>query len=249
MRRIALLLSCILLIAFPASAQEGKKLSSGAVQAAKEFNAYLAKTAAAKAKPNLAAPPAAPLFATIFNTKALPSLPPPTAADLSWQSEWLGASANSYMAMLNFGTSPNAPDYQTVLAENVERDENEISSAMEFMLRLMPRVVVSAKAFMAGLSEAERNQPVRQQGAARVRDGYMQTVSGAIAFIGGGPKAENVKLIAKALRDTVDEWRAAATPEERTQLLNTLGQIRQNIKDSEATDHLAAISSALAATK
>ena len=153
------------------------------------------------------------------------------------------------MALLNFGTNPNAPDYQKVLAENVERNENDISLGMEFMLRLMPRVVVSANAFMQGLPEAERKQPARQQGAARVRDGYMQTVSGAIAFIGGGAQIPNVKLIAEALRDTVDEWRKAATPEERTELLNVLSQTRQNVKDSEANDLLVAISSALAATK
>ena len=168
---------------------------------------------------------------------------------MSWQSEWLGASANSYMALLNFGTEPNAPNYQQILEDNVLRYEDEISLAMDFMLRLMPRVVISARGFMQTLPEKERTSPTRQQGLQRVRDGYMQTVSGATSFVSGGPKAPNAKLVSRALRDTVDEWRAVATPEERTQLLNILSQARQNVKDAEAIDSLVAVSAALAATK
>jgi hypothetical protein len=229
----------------PAVAQDGQKLAAGAVQASKEFTSYLDKTAAAKAKPDLFAPPAAPLFARIFDTKGLATLPPPTAKDLSWSSEWLGASASSYMALINFNTNPQAPDYQKVLEENVLRHEDEISNAMNFMLRLMPRVVVSARTFMQGLSEAERNQPTRQQGVKNIRDGYMQTVSGATSFMTGGVKVPNARLVARALSDTVAEWRDLASPDERKQLGEVIDQARKNMKDAEAETILGAISSAL----
>lgn len=245
MRLTAIVLSFIVLFAPAAFAQDGQKLAAGAVQASKEFNAYLEKTASAKGKPNLFAPPAAPLFAKIFDTKALATLPPATGKDLGWSSEWLGASANSYMALINFGTTQQAPDYQQVLEENVQRHEDEISTAMNFMLRLMPRVVVSAREFMKNLSETERNQPTRQQGVKNIRDGYMQTVSGASSFVAGGVKVPNTRLVARALSDTVAEWRELATPDERKQLTDIIEQARQTVKDPEAETILASISSAL----
>jgi hypothetical protein len=246
MRRTAIALGLVVLfIVSAAAAQEGQKLSTGAAQAAKEFTAYLDKTAAAKARPSLTAPPAAALFGRIFDTKALTSLPAPTAKDLPWQSEWLGAGANSYMALLNFGTHPQAPNYQQAVEENIVAFEDEISSAMNFMLRLMPRVVVSARAFMQTLSEAERNQPSRQQGAKSVRDGYMQTVSGAASFVAGGPKAPNARLVARALSDTVAQWRDLASPDERKQLAGIVNQARQSVKDAESETILGALSAAL----
>ena len=131
------------------------------------------------------------------------------------------------MALLNFGTNPQAPDYQQAVEDNVQRYEDEISNAMNFMIRLMPRVAIAARGFMQSLSEAERNQPTRQQGVKNIRDGYMQTVSGATSFVAGGPKVPNARLVARALRDTVDEWRALASADERTQLVDVINQARQ----------------------
>jgi hypothetical protein len=249
MRRTAFALGLVILFAPAAIAQEGQRLAAGAVQAAKEFTSYIGKTATAKAKPDLTVPPAAPLFARIFDTKALASLPAPVASDLSWASEWLGASASSYMALLNFGTNPQAADYQQAVEGNVQRYEDEISNAMNFMVRLMPRVSIAARGFMQSLPEAERNQPTRQQGLKNIRDGYMQTVSGAASFVAGGPKAPNARLVARALSDTVAEWRALATAEERTQLVDVIDQARKEVKDAETEASLAAIASALAAAK
>lgn len=245
MRLTATALALVVAFSSAAIAQEGPKLSAGALQASKEFTGYLDKTAAAKGKPNLTASPAAPLFARIFDTKVLASLPAPTAKDLSWSSEWLGASASSYMALLNFGTNPQAPNYQQAVEENVQLYEDEISNAMNFMLRLMPRVVVSARAFLQTLSASERTSPARQQGVQRIRDGYMQTVSGATSFVAGGPKVPNARLIARALSDTVAEWRELASADERKQLIDVINQARQNVKDAEVETVLGAISAAM----
>jgi hypothetical protein len=153
------------------------------------------------------------------------------------------------MALLNFGTNPQAPDYQQAVEDNVQRYEDEISNAMNFMIRLMPRVAIAARGFMQALSEAERNQPTRQQGVKNIRDGYMQTVSGATSFVAGGPKVPNARLVARALRDTVDEWRALASADERTQLADIINEARKEVKDRETEESLTAIASALAATK
>jgi hypothetical protein len=252
MRKIVAAVAVLAFIIFTpqaARAQEGQRLALAAVQASKEFKAQVDKAAGAKTSVDLTAPPFAQLFATIFDVKALRTLPPPKGPDLPWLSEWLGVAASSYIALINFGTDPKSESYQQAVQANVDRHESELSAAMDFMLRLMPRLASSATSFMQALSPAEREQPARKQGFAQVRGGYMQTVSGAITFISGPPKPANARLVSLALRDTVQEWSRLATPEERTDLLNLLAQARLGVKDAAAEDHLVAVSTAVAAVK
>ena len=233
----------------PAMAQDGPRLSLAAVQASKEFKAYMDKTAAAKGQLELSVPPASGPFAKIFDTKSLQALPPSTGPDLAWLSEWLGVAATSYVGIVNFGADPKGEALQQAVLNNVERYEDELATAMNFLLRLMPRVAVSATAFMQKLPEKDRNAPVRQQGVAQIRSGYLQTVSGAITFISGGPKAQNSQLVSIALRDTVGEWSKLATSDERTTLLTLLAQARTGAKDAQVEDSLLAVSTAVAAVK
>lgn len=252
MRHLALIISLVFAcnaLSLPARGQEGPRLSLAAVKASKEFKSYLDKAAAAKSQIDLTAPPASALFATIFDVKSLRALPPAAGPDLPWLSEWLGVAASSYIAVINFGTDPKSETYQQALQENVERHEDQLSRAMDFMLRLMPRLATSATAFMQALSPKEREQPVRQQGLAQVRSGYMQTVSGAITFIGGAPKVPNARLVSLALRDTVEDWSRRATAEERADLLNLLAQARLGAKDATAEDDLLAVSSVVSSIK
>lgn len=250
MRQIVALLVLVFL-GFPsqAPAQDGPRLSLAAVQASKEFKAYLDKTAADKGQLDLSSPPGSTLFATIFDTKAVEALPPPSGPELPWLSEWLGVAASSYVSIINFGADPKGEPLQKAVQENVARYEDNLSAAMDFLLRLMPRMAVAANAFMQSLPEKDRNLPARQQGMAQVRNGYMQTVSGALTFIGGGPKANNSRILAKALRDTVDVWSKLANAEERTQLLSLLAQARTGAKDATVDEHLIAVSTAVAAIK
>ena len=248
MRQIVALL-VLAFLGFPsqASAQDGPRLSLAAVQASKDFRAYLDKTANEKDQLNLSSPPGSTLFATIFDTKAVQTLPEPTSSDLPWLSEWLGVAASSYVGIINFGADPKAEPLQKAVQDNVAHYEDKLSVALDFLLRLMPRMALAADAFMQALPEKERNLPARQQGMAQVRSGYMQTVAGALTFIGGGPKADNTRLLAKALLDTVDVWSKRANPEERTQFLSQLAQARTGAKDPTVDDHLLAVSTAVAA--
>jgi hypothetical protein len=250
MRQIVALLALVFLtFSTPASAQDGPRLSLAAVQASKEFKSYLDKAAADKAQLDLSAPPGSTLFATIFDTKAVDALPAPTSGDLPWLSEWLGVAASSYVGIINVGTDPKGEPLQKAVQDNVVRYEDKLTMAMDFLLRLMPRMAIAAEAFMQALPEKERNLPARQQGLAQVRSGYMQTVSGALTFISGGPKVDNSRVLAKALRDTVDVWSKRANPEERTQFLSLLAQARTSAKDAAVDDQLIAVSTAIAAIK
>ncbi len=250
MRLTAIALGLVVFFASAAFAQEGQRLSAGAVQAAKEFTSYLGKTAAAKAKLDLTAPPAAPLFAKIFDTKALATLPAPTAKDLSWASEWLGASANSYMALLNFGTNPQAPDYQQAVEDNVQRYEDEISNAMNFMIRLMPRVAISARGFMqiAVGSRAQSADPPagREEHSRRLHaDGFGRDVVRRRRTESAQCKTGRPRLARHRGR------MARAGVRRRTHAACRLSSIRRvrDVKDPEVAESLAAIASALAAIK
>jgi hypothetical protein len=149
---------------------------------------------------------------------------------------------------LLFGSEPGAPQ-ESVVAANLQRNEKEISVAMEFLLFIMPRTTGAASAFFETLPESERNSTVRQNGLARMRAGYMQTVSGAVTFIGGGPKPENARLVAAALRTTLGDWIQLSNAENRTELLTLLAQARNGNKDEKVQADLLAVSSGLAAMK
>lgn len=233
----------------PASAQDGAKASRGAVQAGKELEGFIARSAAAKSRFDLSAEPAAPLFSKVFDTRTLRSLPPSAGADLPWLSDWLGVSGNVYMAIINFGADPKSEAYLQGVQANVERYEDEITSAIDFMLRLFPRVANSATDYAKSLTEAERNQPKRQKGLENIRGGYMKSVSGAIAFAGGDLKPTNARTVSLALRETVSDWGQVASSEQRTELSELLSQAQEAVKDPDAQANLAATAQALSAIK
>ncbi len=249
MRQIVALLILTLALLSPAPAQDGSRLSLTAVQAAKEFKVYLDQTATAKGQLDLSAPPGSALFEKIFDTKAIQTLPAPTAIDLPWLSEWLNVAASTYLGIVNFGADPKGDPMQKTVQENVIRHEDKLALAMDFLLRLMPRMTVSADAFMQALPEKDRNVQTRQQGMGQIRSGYIQTISGALTFISGGPKADNSRLLARALRDTVDVWSKLASTEERQQLLSLLAQARTGAKDPAVDDNLIVVSKVLADIK
>jgi hypothetical protein len=245
----ALIILAVVGAALPAAAQDGPKAARGAVQAGKDLESYIGKTAAAKEKLNLSAPPAAPLFARVFDNKTLRALPPSGSADLPWLSDWLNATASSYLAIVNFGTDPKSESYLQGVQTNVENYEDEITTALDFMLRLFPRVVNSVNAYAQSLTEAERNQPQRLSGLANVRGGYVKSLSGAIMFMGGGVKPANARIASLVLRDTVQDWAAIATPEQRAEIKNLLSQAQAAVNDPQAQGDLAAALQTLAAIK
>ncbi|MDB5603050.1 MAG: hypothetical protein JWN71_5094 [Xanthobacteraceae bacterium] len=248
MRHWPIVALCLALLAVPALAQDGPRLSLAAAEAGKTLTLRLSELATAKAPLEIAKPPVAEPFGRIFNAKALLALPPVTAKDVPWLLEWLTATSSAYQQLLLFGSEPGAPQ-ESVVAANLQRNEKEISVAMEFLLFIMPRTTGAASAFFETLPESERNSTVRQNGLARMRAGYMQTVSGAVTFIGGGPKPENARLVAAALRTTLGDWIQLSNAENRTELLTLLAQARNGNKDEKVQADLLAVSSALAAMK
>lgn len=249
MRFLVALAFAFTLLISPASAQDGPRLSLDAVQAAKDFRDYLDRTAAAKGALALSAPPASGLLDRIYNTKALLALPASIGADVSWLNEWLGVAGSTSTAILYFGADPKGPPTQPALEENVRRYEDVLARGFTFILRLMPRVISSVESFVGSLPEADRNTPGRQQGPARAHNGYIQTVSGCLTFVGGHVRPDNARLIARALRNTVNDWSSIATAQQRVQLLNLLAQARLGTKDPTAQDDLLAISTTIAAMK
>jgi len=249
MRRTAIALLLLFGAVQVAAAQDGARASVGAVIAAKELQTHFDQLSATQSTPDYSKPPASELFRAIFNTAAIPKAGATTPKDLNWLLEWVGASSGAYGAMLNFGAAPGAPLTSAVAAKNIIQYEDEMSRAMEFLLRISPRLASTAVSFMESLPEKERNQPVRQQGLARMRSGLMQTLSGSVTFLGSQPKANNARMLAAALRDTAPEWVRFTTADDRTNVLGLLAKARTTAKDDKVTDDLLAVSKVFADAK
>ncbi len=246
---VALLFLIAAAIAGPACAQDGPKIVRAASQASKEFESYLAKTANAKAVPNLRAAPAAGLLARIFDVKALRSLPTSTAKDLPWLTDWLGAVSTTYMGIVNFGADPKGENYMHAVGTNIERFEDEVALASEAAIRLFARVSNSITAYIQSLPEAERNQSARQTGLASVRSGYVQSFTGAIQFSADDIKPANARRATAALRDTAQDFAATLNAEQRAELSDLATRAAGETKDSETRDNLIAVAQTLKAGK
>ena len=75
--------------------------------------------------------------------------------------------------------------------------------------------------------------------------GLVQMATGMTGFIGIRLKLENVRLTAKALRDTVAVWAPLATAQERAELLARLEKARITNKDAGIDDAITAISTVI----
>ena len=96
----------LLLVALqsPALAQtDGASLAAGAKVAADQLQLYLDDVAKAGGRPDFGKPPAAELFARIFDFEHLQALPPPQGNDLPWLLDWADAANKVNKAIMFFG--------------------------------------------------------------------------------------------------------------------------------------------------
>jgi hypothetical protein len=247
---VPILRSLLLLLALVASAhsQDGPSDATTAQNAAQAFGLYLDRVLKSGGQPDFTKPPASDLFRHIFDVAALQALPPAKADDIPWILQWDAAVDQSYKRIILFGLQPGQPFDQLVLQRNMAEYEDQCAMAMDFLIRFSARQATAVTLFLEELPQEQRT-PARAAGLQQARMGAAQTIIGAITAIAQDMKPGNARLITASLRDTRDTWATYVMPDDRTKIVNIIGQLPAKVKDGEVRKNLAALAGALAATK
>ena len=242
--------SLLLLLALvsPARSQDGSHDAATAQNAAQAFGIYLDGVLKAGGQPDFTKPPAADLFRHIFDVAALKALPPAKAYDMPWLLQWGSAVDQSYKRIVLYGLQPGQPLDQLVLRRNMAEYEDQCAMAMNFMIRYEARQATALTLFLDQLPQEQRT-PARAAGLQQARLGAAQTIVGAVTSVAQRMKPGNARLITGALRDTRDTWATYVMPDDRTKIVDIIGQMPATVNDGEVRKNLAALAGALAATK
>jgi hypothetical protein len=247
---VRFLLSLLLLaaLAAPAHSQDGPRDAATAQNAGQTFGIYLDGVLKSGGEPNFIKPPAADLFRHIFDVAALKALPPAKADDIPWLLQWGAAVDQSYKRIILFGLQPGQPIDQLVMRRNMSEYQDQCAVAMDFMIRFEARQATALTLFLEQLPQEQRT-PARAAGLQQARIGAAQTIVGAITAIAQDMKPGNARLITASLRDTRNTWSTYVMPDDRSKIVNIIGQMPASVKDREAQKNLAVLAGALAAAK
>jgi hypothetical protein len=218
-------------------AADGAQAAAAAKEAAGRFKAYLGDLEKSKGKPDYTKPPASEYLKRIFDADALAALPAPKTGNFDWL---LTSVDQTFIAMLMFGAKD--PIDQPAGRNLVDYQDNTLP-AVAFKLRLNAYAASAMPAYLDSLPPGERAQArgeIEQSNRSLV-----QMATGMAGFIGIRLKLENVRLTAKALRDTVSIWAPLATSKERAELLARLEKARIANKDAGIDDAITAISTVI----
>ena len=221
-------------------AADGAQAAAAAKEAAGRFKAYLGDLEKSKGKPDYAKPPASASLGRIFDAGALAALPAPKVDDFGWLLEWIASVDQTYIAMLMFGAKD--PTDQPAGRNLVDYQDNTLPAAA-FKLRLNAYAASAMPAYLSSLPPGERAQARGE--IEQSNRGLVQMATGMAGFMGIRLKLENVRLTAKALRDTVSIWAPLATSKERAELLARLEKARIANKDAGIDEVIVAISTTI----
>jgi hypothetical protein len=238
----------------PALAQtDGAGLAAGAKAAADQLQLYLDDVAKTGGRPDFAKPPAAELFARIFDVGQLNALPAPQAADVPWLLDWAAAASQAGKAIMFFGikrpADAAAAARNAAFLRNVLDYQDQQAIESDFLIRLAARESTAMLAFMQQLAP-ELRTPIREAGLKKARVGFAAMISGALGCMADvNFKPANARRISAAMRDTGDIWAGSLLPDNRARIMSELQWAQLAVKDDEAQENLAVFSAALAAAK
>lgn len=232
---------------------DGAGLAAGAKAAADRLQLYLDDVARTGGRPDFTSPPAADLFARIFDFEHLSALPPPRADDIAWLPDWVGAASRASKAIMLFGTKPPASPADAVrdaaFVRNVLDYQDQQAIELDFLIKLAARESVTMTAFMQQLPPEQRT-PIREAGLKKARVGFAEMISNAIgSVVDEHLKPTYARRVSAAMRETADIWAGSLLPDNRTRIMRELQWAQLRVKDDEAQENLAAFSAVLAAAK
>lgn len=238
----------------PALAQtDGASLAAGATAAADQLQLYLDGVAKTGGRPDFAKPPAAELFARIFDAKQLSALPPPNADDIPWLLDWVAAANRTNKAIMFFGierpADAVAAGRNAAFVRNVLDYQDQQAIELDFLIRLAARESTAMLAFMQQLTP-ELRTPIREEGFRKARLGFAQMISSALgSMVDEHLKPTYARRVSAGMRDTGETWVGALLPDDRARIMSELQWAQLRVKDDEAQENLAAFSAVLAAAK
>jgi hypothetical protein len=240
----SLLLLVVLLT--PAFAQDGSRAAAAAKDAAQALQHYLDGVSQSGRRPDYTKPPAADLVRRVFDLEQLVTLPPPTAGEVSWVTEWLEAAKETYGRIMFFGTKPGPGLDQEAVLRNLREYEDQYAIALDFLLRLTAREATTLFLFIDQLPPEQRT-PIREAGLQRARSGATQMAKSALGAVAGSMRPANARLVTAAMRDTADVWARFIPPDARTQIIDRLGTLKSTVTDDDVRHNLAIFRDRLAA--
>lgn len=244
MHRITGALVGLALLAAPAAAGDGKQAAEQAVEAAHGLQRYAAEVAAAGGHMDLAKGPGAEYLQRVFNQGSFAALPALATTDLPWLMDWFGAVRDANSTILHFGADPKqlttlSPEQ---IGRNIAEYEDQFTTATVFVHTMFPRLMTTVVDYVNALPERDRTSKVRQDGLAKMRAGYVETVEGSLTFIAaGGAKTQNIRAITSALRDRAGVWSKLATPADRGRLAKLIAMARDKAGDDQSSGTLRAM--------
>jgi hypothetical protein len=249
MIRLPFVAIALLLILSPAAHADGAQSAAAATKAMQDLTRYTDGVTKANARPVFAKLPASDHISRILDARALASLPAPQGKDMSWLVEWAEAMNKVNQLLIFTGAKSDVEaDRNAAIERNMTDYEDVLFPAWAFMARMQSRMIVTADLFMNALPAIQRT-PVRMQGLAKVRNGHMQFVGGALTTIAAGVKADNARLLVVSLRETAQVWTPKMEPAERYNLLSLLTEARKGYQDKALLDELAGLATSIETAK
>jgi hypothetical protein len=251
MRRICLAITGLMLLVAPVAASDGKQAAATALEAAQALQKHARQVAAAGKRLDPTVAPASEHLRRIFDAKAFAALPPVAASDVAWIIDWLDAARTANHTLIDFGADPKGPAQlePAALARNLLEFEDQLAVAITFQQRLFPRALETLHDFLESLPEAQRT-PVRLQGLAKMVDGYLESVKGALCFAAdSNTKPANARMIVAAAHEAAEIWIELTEEDTRKQFIALVAAAQQLTKDKEIAQHFRAIQAALEAVK
>jgi hypothetical protein len=244
---IVRILLVLLALASPALAQDGARDAAAAREAAQAFRLYVEGVAKNGERPDLTRPEVAALLGRIFDLGALNALPPAQASDLPWLLDWIEAANATYKLFTRYGSKPGPQPDLAAIARNMTEYEDQIATAINFLIRGQAREAVASNMFMAGL-RPEQHTRVREEGLAGARRSTAEFILSTVcAVIESGGKPANARLVAAAISDTREVWASFFLPQDRPRVIEQLAGLSKRVPDETARADLAAFTAALQA--
>jgi hypothetical protein len=230
----------------PAAHADGPQSAALALKAAQNLKAYVDDAAKAGTHPDYGAEPVTRYLQQIFDFSAFRTLPPPQAGDMAWLSDW--ADAVDIATKILTPDGPSQAGRIKPSRRNSESYEAANLAAWVFSLHFQSRSRVTAGEFVKALP-AEKRTPVQLKGIAVMRERGVECITAALTLVTPGVTPGGELALISALRDTAPEWIGIVNPQERTRLLNIIGELRKSHAGGKVADGLAALQTALAAAR